>query len=221
MAQNQTEQFKPLAPFISSTHHFSRQEDQNISQQKIIRAKKFIRCCGCVTALLVISVVIILVLGFTVYNVKEPEVRMNGVTLLNGSFADGATNNITLLADVSVKNTNDFTFRFGNANTTVYYDGMGIGKGFSPPGKAKARRTIRFNVTMQIVTQKLLAVPSSMIDLKDQALNLSSYTMIDGKVKILNLFMRKVEVELNCTVQYNITTGFISNGDNCLRRVDI
>ncbi|KAK7358566.1 hypothetical protein VNO77_00499 [Canavalia gladiata] len=221
MAQS-PEQVKPLAPFISS-NYLSRQEDQNISERKIIRIRKFVRCCGCVTALVLIFVVIILVLGFTVYNVKEPEVRMNRVILLNRTLANGAINDVTLLADISLKNSNAFTFRFGYTNTTVYYDGTEIGEGTSPPGKAKARRSIRFNVTMEIMAKKLLAVPSSESDIRDdQALNISSYTMVDGKVKIYNLFMKKVVVELNCTIQYNITTGLTSsNGGNCLGLVDL
>jgi len=220
--QSPDQQIKPLAPFISSSH-FNTLEDQDYTfvQRKNIRLRKFILCCGCVTAIVVLLVVIVLVLGFTVYNVKDPEVRMNGVTLINGTFANGATDNVTILADISVKNPNAFTFRFGNATTDVYYNGEEIGEGESPPGKAKARRTIRVNTTMELNAKKLLANPNLDVDLKDQALNISSYTRIRGKVKILNIFPRKVVVEMNCTVTYNITTGLITNGGNCLGNVDI
>ncbi|KAJ1405965.1 Late embryogenesis abundant protein [Sesbania bispinosa] len=228
MAQSPSE-FKPLAPFISSCTHFSNQEDQpHISERQTIRMRKFIRCCGCVTAIIVIFVVILIVLAFTVYNVKEPEVKMNGVTLLNATLASllfnrtlTNDNNITLLADISVKNPNAFTFRFGNTTTTVYYDGKGIGQGTTAPGKAKARRTMRFNVTMEIMAKELLDNPNLVNDLKDQAFNISSYTRIDGKVKILNLIKRKVVVDLNCTNQYNYTTGLITHGENCVGFVDI
>ncbi|KAK7318167.1 hypothetical protein RJT34_02866 [Clitoria ternatea] len=225
MAQiHNMEQVKPLNPFTSSTHFTTQEDHRDTSQQqKTIRIRKFIRCCGCVTALLLIFIVIIIVLAFTVYNVKEPKVRMNKATLLSGAFANGSssTTNVTILADVSVKNPNAFTFRYGNATTVVYYDGNGIGGGTTPEGKAKARRTQRFNVTMDIDTKKVLDDPNLKSDLKDQALNISTYTRIDGKVKILNLFMRKVVVEMNCTIQYNITTGLTTNGDDCLGEVDI
>ncbi|CAJ1937352.1 unnamed protein product [Sphenostylis stenocarpa] len=222
MAQSPDQQIKPLAPFISSTH-FNRQEDQDYTfeQKKNIRLRKFILCFGCATAIVVLLVVIVLVLGFTVYSVKEPEVRMNRVTLLSGTFANGATDNVTLLADISVKNRNAFIFRFGNATTDVYYDGAGIGVGASPSGKAKARRTIRVNTTIEIMAKKLLENPNMVTDLKDQAFNVSSYTRIHGKVKILNIFPKKVVVKMNCTIAYNITTGLVTNGDNCLGTVDI
>lgn len=225
--QSQREQFKPLAPFIPSSAHFrspgpgpSPEDQQHKSERQIIRIRKFIRWCGCVTALVLLFGVIILVLGFTVYNVKEPKARMNGVTILNGTFANGVTDNVTLLVDFSVKNTNAFTFRYGNTTTTVYYEGRGIGEGTTPPGKAKARRTMRFNVTMEVMPKKVMDNPNYNTDIRDQSVNFSSYTRIDGNVKIFNLFMRKVAVELNCTSQYNITTGLLTRGDNCVGYVD-
>ncbi|KAJ1408249.1 Ferric reductase, NAD binding domain, partial [Sesbania bispinosa] len=71
--------------------------------------------------------VILIVLAFTVYNVKEPEVKMNGVW---------------------------------KHHHHCYYDGKGIGQGTTPPGKAKARRTMRFNVTMEIMAKELLNSPT-------------------------------------------------------------
>lgn len=221
MAQSPEQQFKPLFPFItSSSSPFTRQEDQNHnSEQKHRRIRNSVLCCGCVSAFVVIAAVIILVLGFTVYNVKQPEVKMNRVTLLNGTF--GTMTNVTLLADISVKNTNAVTFRFKRTNTTIYYEGVGVGKGTAPAGKVKARRTVRFNSTLEIVSKKLLDIPSLTSDLSDQALNMSSYSRLVGKVKILNVFAKKVVIEMNCTFGYNTTTGVITNGDNCLGLVDI
>ncbi|XP_004503662.1 late embryogenesis abundant protein At1g64065-like [Cicer arietinum] len=228
MAHTEREQFKSIAPnFISLSTHFSspsaENQQQHMSEQQTIRIKKCIRWCGCITALFLLFVVIIIVLAFTVYNVKEPEVRMNGVTLISGNFSvnSNVNDNVTILADISVKNTNSFTFKYKAVRTHVYYNGVEIGGGLTPAGKSKARRTSRFNATMEIIAAKLVNNPKWIIDLRDQALNISSYTKMDGKVKILNLFKRKVGVELNCTSQYNITTGLITHGDNCVGYVNV
>ncbi|KAK7251376.1 hypothetical protein RIF29_34515 [Crotalaria pallida] len=219
------EHVKPLAPYISSSTHFNIQEHQiqtvSNSNQKTILIGRFIRCCGCFTALLLIFLVIIIVLGFTVYNVKEPEVKLYGMNLLNGTFTkEYVPNGITLVAvDVSLKNTNDFTFMFGNTTTIIYYDGIGIGEGITPPRRVKAKRTIRFNVTMEVMAKKLTNSPSFKRDIRDQALNFSTYTKIDGKVRILELFKKRVVVELNCKIEYNFT--YVSHGTNCLSSVDI
>ncbi|KAL2342712.1 hypothetical protein Fmac_003997 [Flemingia macrophylla] len=222
MALSPDQQLKPLAPFISSTHHhFAPPQEDEQEDKKNTRIRNLVLCFGCGTALVVILVVIVLVLGFTVYNVQEPKVRLNAVTLLNGTFANNVTNNVTFLADMSVKNPNAFTFRFRNTTTTFYYYGAMIGEGHAPSGKAKARRTIKMNSTFEIIAKKLLGAPNLDRDLVDQALNISSYTRIEGKVKILNIFAREVMVEMNCTVVYNVTTGLVSHGDNCLGNVDI
>ncbi|CAL5214893.1 unnamed protein product [Lathyrus oleraceus] len=224
MAHTHREQFKPLAPnFISLTTHYrspsAENQHQHLSEHKTKRMKTCIKWCGCVTAILLLLFVILIVLAFTVYNVKDPEVRMNGVTLIGGNFT--VSNTVTILADMSVKNTNSFTFRYGEVNTTVYYGGTEIGGGVSPPGKAKAQRTGRLNVTLEIMAKKLVDKPEWVVDIRDQGLNFSTYTKMRGKVKILNLLKRNVGVELNCTSQYNITTGLITHGDNCVGFVSI
>ncbi|XP_057747351.1 uncharacterized protein LOC130966552 [Arachis stenosperma] len=230
-SQQRRDQFKPLAPFISSspspppspfnTNHHA------ISEMQIRRIKRALCCCGCITALFCIVAVILIVLSFTVYNVTDPEVRLNGVTIINGTLnlkanatSPSPSGDVTLLADLSVKNRNSFAFRYGTTTTTVYYEGRGIGEGTIPPGKTKGKRTMRFNVTMQVVAQKLVDAPGLRSDVEDdQAVNISSYARIDGKVKVLNLFYRKVVVLLNCTVEYNVTTGHIFHGDNCFNDI--
>ncbi|GAU19385.1 hypothetical protein TSUD_76290 [Trifolium subterraneum] len=145
---------------------------------------------------------------------------MNAVTLISGNFS-GASNTATVLADMSVKNTNSFTFRYGAVNTSVFYNDIEIGGGVTPPGKAKAQRTARFNVTLVLNAKQLVDNQEWITDIRDQGLNFSTYTKISGKVKILNMFKRKVDVELNCTSQYNITTRSITSGDNCVGYVNI
>jgi LEA14-like dessication related protein len=226
MAHTQREQFKPVEPnFIPLTSHFSSpsadNQHQHLSERKTKRIKTCVRWCGCITAILLLFIVILIVLAFTVYNVKEPEVRMNGVTLISGNFS-GTSNNVTIFADMSVKNTNSFTFRYGVVNTSVFYNGIEIGEGINPPGKAKAQRTSRFNVSLSINPQKLVDNQAWIIDIRDhQGLNFSTYTRMSGKVKILNMFKRKVGVELNCTSQYNVSSQAITHGDNCVGYVNI
>ncbi|KAI4326882.1 hypothetical protein L6164_019406 [Bauhinia variegata] len=208
---------KPLAPYPSNPLQID--EDRAISGQLKLRRRRYIQCCGCITAFLLILTVIILVLGFTVFHVKEPRLMMNGVTSVNGTFP-GINASTTLVADVSVKNPNSYSFRFSNSTTTIYYDGTAIGEGRTPAGKAKARRTLRLNVTVEIVPSRILGNPRLVSDTNDRALNISSYTRIDGKVKILNLFNKHIVVKMNCTVEYNLTAGS-SHDNNCQTRVEI
>lgn len=205
----ESEQVKALAPSSSSLEHDP--PPISINDHFKFRRRKCVQCCGCVTAFSLIIVVTFLIFSFTVYNVKEPQLRLNGVTLLNATLSNGA--NVALMADVSVKNPNVFTFRFGPTTTVLYYNGTGIGEGRTPAGKARGRRTLRLNVTMEIAMGNLDVM-------SHRALNMRSHTIVDGKVKVLNVFNRKVGVEMNCSVEYNITNGS-TQGQNCLSRVHI
>lgn len=206
-------QAKPLAPFSYRTRS---DEDEELSTELKFRQRKYIKCCGCVTAVFLVIAVTLLVLGLTVFHIKDPEVRMNSVTLpqLNLAAVNGTSGqraNITLTADVSVKNPNAASFRYTNSTSSVYYRGEMVGEAQIPSGKAKARHTLRMNLTVDIITDKILAVESLANDLKSGALAMSSFTKLSGRVKILNIFKKNIVVEMNCTMSYDFSSQSIQN----------
>ncbi|XP_059441268.1 uncharacterized protein LOC132173708 [Corylus avellana] len=204
------EQGKPLTRFSYRTRS---DEDEELSTELKFRQRKYIKCCGCVTAVFLLIAVTLLVLGFTVFHIKDPEVRMNSVTLpqLNLAAFNGTSGqrpNITLTADVSVKNPNAASFRYTNSTTSVYYRGEMVGEAQIPSGKAKARHTLRMNLTVDIITDKI-AVESLAYDLRSGALAMSSFTKLSGRVKILNIFKKNIVVEMNCTMSYDVSSQSI------------
>ncbi|XVF10504.1 hypothetical protein REPUB_Repub07fG0188700 [Reevesia pubescens] len=214
------EQVKPLAPVAFQTRS---DDEEALSMQLKLKKRGYIQCCGCITALLLILAVVILVMFFTVFRIQDPKIRMNSVTFQRlETFPNGSLRtdvNITLLVDVSVKNPNLATFRFNNSTTLIYYGGSVVGEGINLQGKAKARRTLRRNVTVDIVPDKILAIPSFMSDIASGALNISSYTRISGRVKILNIVKKKVVVKFNCSMTYRLSGGGF-HGDRCRPELD-
>jgi hypothetical protein len=207
------EQAKPLTHF---SYRIRSDEDEELSTELKLRQRKYIKCCGLVTAVFLLLAVTLLVLVFTVFHIRDPEVRMNSVTLRQLNLAavnstSGPRSNITLTADVSVKNPNAASFRYTNSTTSVYYRGEMVGEAQIPSGKAKARRTQRMNLTVDIITDKILAVESLKSDLSSGALAMSSYTKISGRVKILNIFKKNIVVQMNCTMSYNVSSRSIQN----------
>lgn len=93
-------------------------------------------------------VVVLIVLSFTILQVKEPVVRMNSVTFLGLDRINrtGSTSsaNLTVMAYVSVKNPNIASYRFGNASSSLFYDEVLIGEARIDTGIAKARRDALF-----------------------------------------------------------------------------
>ncbi|XP_035543627.1 uncharacterized protein LOC118347702 [Juglans regia] len=210
MAPEIDQQVKPLAP---KAYRFRSDEDEALYMQQRLHRRRCIKCCGCFTALFLILAVVMLVLAFTVFHIKDPVIRMNSVTLQQPVGA-GALR-ATVIADVSVKNPNLVAFRYGNSTTTVYYRGEMVGEGTIPQGKAKARRTQRMNMTMYIMLDKILAVPSYNKDSNSGALPMSTFTKLSGSVKILKIKKKNVVVEMNCSFTYNVTSKAIFQDNKC------
>lgn len=218
------EQVKPLAP--ASHRIYIEEEDEALSTEiKNYNHKKYIKCCGCITAIILIQVMIVLVLVFTVFRVKDPVLKMNSVKIEGLDAAIGGENirrgtNFTVIADVSVKNPNVATFKFNNATTNLSYHGKMIGEARTPPGHAKARRTLHMNVTLDVMADQLLDVPQLGSDFLAGALPMSSYTRINGKVKILNIIKKNVVVRINCTMTVGIKSMSIQDQD-CKKHVSL
>ncbi|KAI5329057.1 PREDICTED: late embryogenesis abundant [Prunus dulcis] len=215
------EQGKPLAP-ANSYHLRSDEEEVIVSSHTKLCQRKYVMCCGCVSALFLIIAVTAIVLGFTVFHVEGPRIKMNDVTIQQLEFANGALRldtNVTLLADVSIKNPNVASFKYGNTTTRVYYNETEVGQGRTPAGVAKARRTMRMNVTVDIVPGEISAVPGFIKEVASGKLTVSTYTRIEGKVKIL-MVNKNVVVELNCKMTYNFASKEIE-GEDCKRRVSL
>ncbi|XP_022738068.1 uncharacterized protein LOC111290840 [Durio zibethinus] len=215
------EQAKPLAPAAFQTRS---DDEERLSMQLKSKKRTYIQCCGCITALLLIQAVVILVLFFTVFRIQDPRIWLNSVTFIqrpeflpNGSLR--ADVNVTLLVDFSVKNPNVATFKFNNSTTSIYYRGRVVGEGTHLQGKAKARRTLRRNVTVEIVPEKILAVPNFLSDLISGALNISSYTRISGRVKILKIIKKNIVVKFNCSMTYRLS-GVDFHGQMCRPELD-
>lgn len=118
------EQVRPLAP--ASERPISSDDDETAlhhqQQQQVkknFHRKRCIKCCIGITAssLLIIAIVMVILI-FTVFKIKDPVIKLNGVTvdkleLMNGTSIPRPGSNITLTADVSVKNPNYASFRYG------------------------------------------------------------------------------------------------------------
>lgn len=105
------EQVRPLAP--ATDHHHSSDEETVLTETT--RQRKYIKWCGCLLGVIIVVVVVVVTLIFTIFKVREPEITMNGVMvdnlgLINGTMP-GPGMNMSLTADISVKNPNYSSFR--------------------------------------------------------------------------------------------------------------
>ncbi|KAB2054267.1 hypothetical protein ES319_A12G243500v1 [Gossypium barbadense] len=218
-----------VKPFASATlggvrSSSSSDDDEALSMEMQLRKRRYIQCCGCIAALFLILAVVVLVLSFTVFRIGDPLIRLNSLTIqsldisTNGSLKTRV--NLTLLVDVSVKNPNAATFKFDNCSTTIYYGGRVVGEGVHFQEKIKPRRTLRRNVTVAIDPVKFVEVPGFITDLRvAKRLNVSSHTIISGRVNVMNLVKKHVVVKFNCFMNVRFpNNGF--HGEKCKPELD-
>lgn len=180
------------------------------SAQYLRKRRRCALCCGgcCVTAVVVVGVVI-LVLALTVFKVKEPRLTVNHVWLTSisagpgtGGLTDPAVAvNATLVADVSVKNPNAAAFRFSRSETDVSYRGQTVSVAYAPAGSVGADRTVRMNVSIDLLGDRLARAASNGTGLLfGREYDFDTFTAINGTVKVLGIVKKDVEIRLNCSI---------------------
>ncbi|KAK4382978.1 hypothetical protein Sango_2823200 [Sesamum angolense] len=215
-----SEQVRPLAP-ASDRPISSDDEEAAVTGT---RRRRWVKCCGCIGAVILVQAIVVVVLIFTVFKVKEPIIRMNAVTverleLIAGTTTPRPGSNMTLNADVSVKNPNYASFKYQNTTTALFYRGSEIGEARGPPGRARARRTMRMNITVDVMTDRILSQPDLRSDINSGLIAISSYTRVGGRVKMF-IIKKHVTVTMNCTITINATSQAIQQ-QKCKRKVKL
>ncbi|KAM2280271.1 hypothetical protein ACFX1S_041009 [Malus domestica] len=106
----------------------------------------------------------------------------------------------------------------GIATPPLYYHSVVVGEAHGPPGQAKAGWTMRMNITVVIITNRLTSSPNVRADMGSGWLTMSSYSRIPGRVKMLNIIKKHVVVKMNCTIAINISSQAIQE-QKCNRKM--
>lgn len=171
---------------------------------------------------MIVLAVVIIILVFTVFKAKNPVIKLNGVKITRLDLSVSRIPpglNMSLVADISIKNPNVASFKYNNTLTTLFYRGTTVGEARTPPGKSKARRTMRMNVSIEVISDRLISNPNLMSDIGSGILSMSTYTRVGGRVKIL-IIKKYVAVKMNCTIAVNITKLAIQE-QKCKRGVKL
>ncbi|XP_043718102.1 late embryogenesis abundant protein At1g64065-like [Telopea speciosissima] len=236
------EQARPLS--VATPTRTGDEEDVSVDSKKKLRRKRCIQCCGCVSISILIVVIILIILIFTVFKVKDPTMSLNSVSFDHISVSNATTPsttppnlpatttttnpsiNATMTADMSVKNPNIASFKFNPATTILYYYGSEIGNAKNPAGNAKAKKTMQMNLTISLFIEADSSTPTKLehltSDLSSGQMTMSSYTVLDGRVNVLNIFKKNIEIKMNCTMTILISTTAMSLKDmQCTNQVKL
>ncbi|KAL5203319.1 hypothetical protein ABZP36_014271 [Zizania latifolia] len=231
--EDRNEPERPLALPSPSVHPEEAQTGATgwRSTQRLRRRRRVLCCCGCCVTTLVVVVLVLVVLALTVFRVKDPRITMNGVWLTalhtgpdggGGTTSGAIATNATLTADVSVKNPNIVAVRFSRSETDVYYEGQTISVAYVPAGKVGADRTVRMNVTLDLLGDRLMQVLNGTGLILGQDYDLRTHTEMNATVKVLGIYKKNIELRMNCSVVLEVggvadaASGVQSKDVNCV-----
>ncbi|KAI3889397.1 hypothetical protein MKX03_027039 [Papaver bracteatum] len=187
-----------------------RQENEANAKGSKLRGMKYVTCCGFCTATILIVIAVFLALLFTFF-LRNPEIKMNKLTVVKLKFLNGTTIpdpkfNVSLIADVSMKNPNAATFKYGNSTTVLYHKENQIGEIPIPPGRAKPRRTQQMDLPFELDTAKLYSTPGILSAAVSGVLDMTSKTRVVGKMKIFGITKKNIVVKMDCKMSFNLTS---------------
>ncbi|XP_051225901.1 uncharacterized protein [Lolium perenne] len=231
-ADEKKEPTRPLAhPSPSPSVHPATDDDGDVEVQEeastakrgrstaqyLGKRRRALCWCGCCVTSVAVVGIVVLVLALTVFKVKDPVFSMNRVTLedVDGDLlgADGTrpvSVNATLSADVSIKNPNVASFRYGRSETDFYYGGETVGVAYAPAGEVGAGRTARMNVTLDALADRISPHVSFMDLVFGREYDLTSYTEISGRVSVLGIYKRDLHIKVNCSITLEVSGAFSS-----------
>jgi hypothetical protein len=190
--------------------------DADAAARPCVRLNCALQACGVSSILLAAGT---LAVTLTVYRVRVPVMTMNGISLTDPGAVAAPPLSLTVAADVSVRNPNAASMRYGPTETWVYYRGRLVGHAAGPAGTAPARRTVRMNVTVGVAAGALLGEPGFLRDVAAGAVEVATATRVRGRVALLGgLVRRRVALEMNCTATVAVADMSIRE-QSCLQRV--
>ncbi|XP_041029012.1 late embryogenesis abundant protein At1g64065-like [Juglans microcarpa x Juglans regia] len=175
--------------------------------------KRNTKCLAYIAAFIVFQTIIILVFALTVMRVKSPKVRFGDVVV--ESFTPSSTNSssfdMRLVAQVTIKNTNFGHFKYDSSNATILYGDTPVGSAVIPKGRAKARKTQRFKVTVDVTSASLSGNANLTNDIGYGVLRLSSQAKLSGKVHLMKVIKKKKSGQMSCTMAVDLAKRAIQD----------
>ncbi|KAH7440586.1 hypothetical protein KP509_03G000700 [Ceratopteris richardii] len=181
------------------------------------RKAAVIGCCGTLACAMVLLGVVIIVLAFTVFKAKEPDISIKQIEL--GSLGlptslnlSDLHLNLSLTVVVSVYNPNHASFRYSNSTSFMFYRHLTVGEASIPAGKIGARGTQILRSTLMLnASSSLLLEPSLLSDFSAGSFPMSTSSVVYGRINILNIFKHHARSTSVCTMFIDVSSRSVQN----------
>ncbi|KAI0531360.1 hypothetical protein KFK09_000913 [Dendrobium nobile] len=183
------------------------------------------RCILISLAIFLFIVLLFVILGVTVFRVREATTTVNSVKL--GGFKAGfnlpnlgVDLNVTLDLDLTAHNPNHASFRYGESSAELFYKGSQVGEAAIPPGQINAGGSERMNVSVTIFAGRLIGDSALYNDVLSGSLVFQTTTRIPGRVSVLGIFKHHIVTYSSCDVTVNVSSRTADNS-NCRYRAKL
>uniref|UniRef100_A0A7N2KV37 Late embryogenesis abundant protein LEA-2 subgroup domain-containing protein n=1 Tax=Quercus lobata TaxID=97700 RepID=A0A7N2KV37_QUELO len=102
---------------------------------------------------------------------------------------------------------------FDNTTTNVTYGDVIVDDGDIIKGRANARKTKRFNVTIDISSNGATDSAKLSNELKSGNLTLTGLASLRGKVTLMKVMKKRKTAKMNCTMTVQLETRAVHNLD--------
>ncbi|PSS04406.1 Late embryogenesis abundant protein [Actinidia chinensis var. chinensis] len=210
MAEKAQQQGYPLAPangYARSDAEASRsQSDDELRRQKRKKWALYI------IAFVIFQTGVIVFFSMTVMKFRTPKFRVRPANSFETFDVQTSSFNLRMNTQLGVKNTNFGPFKYGNSTVYFYYRGTQVGSAIIPKSKANFRRTKKVNIAIDLITPTSQASNSELAaDVSSGIVPLTSTSRLSGKIEIMFIFKKKKSVNMNCTMELNISAKQLQN----------
>ncbi|CAL5344058.1 unnamed protein product [Camellia sinensis] len=199
MAEKEQQAYHPPA-----NNGYSRNDEEaQAAEAEKLRLKKRKRLTFFVI-FMVSQIVIGIVIGLTIMKVKNPKFRVRSATFETFNVSNSSFN-MTMNAQLGVKNPNFGPYKFRNTTVKFYYKETIVGTAIVSKSKAGLKTTKKFDVTVDLIAPISLASDAQLAsDISIGLLPLRSQSELSGKVELMLIMKKKKTTQMNCTMNVNI-----------------
>uniref|UniRef100_A0A3Q7FG95 Late embryogenesis abundant protein LEA-2 subgroup domain-containing protein n=1 Tax=Solanum lycopersicum TaxID=4081 RepID=A0A3Q7FG95_SOLLC len=171
------------------------EETLNSTQSNELRRRKRNKFIVYVALFIVFQIAVLLFFSLYIMKIRTPEFSVRFATF-DYTAAENASFNITMNAELSVKNDNFGPYNYKNSTIYFYYNDVSIGEAFIYQGKAGFKSTKKFNVIVNFSSKE----SKLRNDFNSGTLILTSKSKLEGKVKLIFFMKKKKSTEMNCSI---------------------
>ncbi|GMI99832.1 hypothetical protein like AT3G05975 [Hibiscus trionum] len=173
-------------------------------------------CCGVTAIIVAIVAIVFVVLAFTVFKPKNPEITVYPIGLEDiGLDLQGVLNtsaiNATVPMVIAINNRNYGSFKFKNTTGFINYRGNVVATVPLQQSLVPARGKLNISTAADFMVDRLIANSTFWADVLTGSVNFSSDATVHGKVKMFNVLKIGASVPSKCDISIFIKSRIVQS----------